>query len=412
LRTERTFVKAGLRYRVVEQRRKRLGPKPLQRTRYAGQDPDPAPVLAPLDAEFRTMAERLLREGALGWRRWSTIRRGAGPSFSPYAVEVELLDDLCRRAGLTVVDAFRGGEWVPQRFRVDDRVRLWLGIEGPEVADQLREELTEPDLLELLDTGRPRGFSWRSFAFVMRACEHLRQLRRHGVRPGARELAGLIDHTKAWTSARMALVERLMGAPFQDLVAVGDRQLSLRGPVAHSEGGLWASRIEEVNLEVGATAKLLVLVENLETLKFLLHVPGGPPPAEVELIARLAALAPELPIHAAFDLDPAGLRIARRVVESTGLELRYDLMDPVLLEEAPHRLELGDWDRRELKNLSGRAGSLEPLRAALASAGEKVEQETLQRQLESRLRRCLEDDGDRMTQVSSDLNTTPTPQKP
>jgi hypothetical protein len=43
---------------------------------------------------------------------------------------------------------------------------------------------------------------------------------------------------------------------------------------------------------------------------------------------------------------------------------------------------------------------------------EKVEQETLQRQLESRLRRCLEDDGDRITQVSSDLNTTPTPQKP
>jgi hypothetical protein len=403
LRTERTFVEAGLRYRVVEQRRKRLGARPLQRTRYAGQDPDPAPVLAPLDAEFRTMAERLLREGALGWRRWSTIRRGAGPSFSPYAVEVELLDDLCRHAGLTVVDAFRGGEWVPQRFRVDDRVRLWLGIEGPEVADQLREELTEPDLLGLLEAGRPRGFSWRSFAFVMRACEHLRQLGRHGVRPGARELAGLIDHTKAWTPARMALVERLMGATFQDLVAIGDRQLSLRGPVAHSEGGLWASRIEEVNLEVGASAKLLVLVENLETLKFLLplagegvvlvHVPGGPPPAEVELIARLAALAPELPIHAAFDLDPAGLRIARRVAERTGLELRCDLMDPVLLEEAPHRLELGDWDRRELKNLSGRAGSLEPLRAALVSAGEKVEQETLQRQLESRLRRRLEDDG-------------------
>ena len=216
------------------------------------------------------------------------------------------------------------------------------------------------------------------------------------MRPGARELAGLVDHTKAWTQGRIALVEQLMGAPFRGLVAIGDRQIALRGPVAHAEGGLWASRIEEVDLRVADHARLAVLVENLETFKYLLplaeegavlvHVPGGPPPAEVELIARLAALAPDLPFYAAFDLDPAGLRIARLVAERANVELLPDLMDPALLDAAPHRLELGDWDRRELEHLAGGVGPLEPLRARIATLGKKVEQETLQRALETRTR--------------------------
>lgn len=398
MRTERTFVEGGLRYRVVEQQRKRLGPKPLRRTRYAAPDPDPAPLLAALDAELRKMAERVLREGAFNWRRWSTIRRKAGPDFSPYEVEVELLSSLCRGAGLTAVDHFHNGGWTPQRFRVDDRVRLWLGIEGSEIGEQLEAELTEGTLLAALNAGRPRGFSWRSFAFVLRACEQLHQFALHGVRPGARELAGLIDHTKAWTPARVALVERLMGTSFGELIAPSDRQIALRGPVTHSEGGLWASRIEEIEFEVTESARLAVLIENLETFKFLLpladegailvHVPGGPPPAEVELVSRLAALAPDLPLYAAFDLDPAGLRIARLISQRADVRLLPDLMAPALLDSAPHRIELGDWDRRELGNL-GALGPFDALRTHLEKREEKVEQETIQRRLERLLRQLL-----------------------
>jgi hypothetical protein len=345
------------------------------------------------------MAERVLHEGAFSWRRWSTVRRRAGPHFSPYAVEIELLDRLCRYAGLTVIDAFRHGQWVPQRFRVDERVRLWLGIEGPELIEQLADELTEPSLLSALQAGPPRGFTWRSFAFVLRACQQLREFARHGIRPGKRELAGLVDHTKAWTPARIALVERLIGAPFGDLVATVDRQLALRGPIMHAEGGLWASRIEEINIQITGDARVAVLVENLETFKFLLplaeegavliHVPGGPPPAEVELIGRLAALAPNLPFYAAFDLDPAGVRIACLVAERAGLSPRFDLMDPQLFDAADHRLELSDWDHRELVRLHGHAGALEPLRTVIAQRNEKVEQETLQRELKVRIKAAL-----------------------
>lgn len=393
------YLQDGVRYRVVEQPRKRYPPKPLQRTRYAGADPDPASALAALDDEFRPMADRVLREGAFAWRRWSTIRRRSGPHFSPYAVETELLDNLCRHAGLTVIDAFCHGEWVPHRVRIDDRVRLWLGIDGPELVEQLADELTEPALLATLEAGPPAGFTWRSFAFVLRACEQLHQFARHAVRPGKRELAGLVDHTKAWTPARIALVEHLLGAPFNQLVASVDRQLALRGPVAHTEGGLWASRMEEVDVKVTEDARLAVLVENLETFRRLLplaergavlvHVPGGPPPAEVELVSRLAALAPDLPFYAAFDLDPAGVRIARLVAERAAVDLQPDLMDPQLLDDASHRLPLGDWDRRELARLDGRAGALEPLRLRIADRGEKVEQETLQRDLEAAIERLL-----------------------
>lgn len=399
MRTEYTYRQDGVRYRVVEQPRKRYPPKPLQRTRYAGPDPNPGPVLTGLDDESRAMADRVLREGAFTWRRWSTIRRRAGPHFSPYAVEIELLDSLCRHAGLTVIDAFRHGQWVPHRFRIDDRVRLWLDIDGPELIEQLADDLTDPGLRAAMEAGPRAGLTWRSFAFVLRACEQLQQFARHGIKPGKRELAGLVDHTKAWTPARIALVEQLMGTPFNELIATVDRQLALRGPVAHAEGGLWASRIEEVNVQVADDARLVVLVENLETFKYLLplaeqgavlvHVPGGPPPAEVELVSRLAALAPELPFYAAFDLDPAGMRIARLVAERANVDLQPHLMDPQLLDAAAHRLELGDWDRRELERLDGRAGTLEPLRARIADVGAKAEQEILQRELESAIERLL-----------------------
>ncbi|HXA54656.1 MAG TPA: hypothetical protein VNV37_07260, partial [Solirubrobacteraceae bacterium] len=108
-----------------------------------------------------------------------------------------------------------------------------------------------------------------------------------------------------WTPRRKGLLAELLGEPFESLVAILDRQLGVRGPIAHPEGGLWASA-DDVS---GA-----LLVENLETFRTLavlaeqswlvLHVPGGPPPAECQLIERIAALAPQLRFHAVVDLDP------------------------------------------------------------------------------------------------------------
>jgi len=230
---------------------------------------------------------------------------------------------------------------------------------------------------------------------VLRAGERALELREHGAMPSARELAGLVDHTKAWTPRRKDLLAEVLGEPFDQLVSVLDRQLGIRGPVTHPEGGLWASAIGTVDLAIG-DAVAIVLVENLETFRTLsalagsgwivVHIPGGPPPAECELVARLAALAPELPIEAAFDLDPAGIRIARLLQARTDIDVRTSAMTPDLLNAAPHQLDLTDWDRDQLVRLEGSAGPLEPLRAAIATTGGKVEQEVLQRKLLGLLR--------------------------
>jgi len=56
-------------------------------------------------------------------------------------------------------------------------------------------------------------------------------------------------------------------------------------------------------------------------------------------------------------------------------------MSPELLAEAPRALDLSDWDRDQLAQPNGRAGSLEDLRAAIVASRRKVEQETLQQRL-------------------------------
>jgi hypothetical protein len=392
LRTEASEERDGIRYRTLELQRARYPAKPLRRTRTPIEAPDPDDAIAKLDDERAAMAERVLREGIRGRRRWSTLTAKSGPNFSPILVETELLDDLCRRAGLIVEDKWRLDRWVVDAFRVDDSMRSWLGLIDPDaLRAELEEELRRPQVVAALAAGPPPNIDWRSFSFVLRAAERVLELRDHGLMPSQRELAGLVDHTKAWTPRRKTLLGGILGLPFEEVVSIQDRQLGIRGPVTHPEGGLWASAIGEVDLTVGEEARGAILVENLETFRVLttlaeqgwivIHVPGGPPPAECDLIERLAGLDPDLVFYPAFDLDPAGIRIARLVQERTGIEIDTRAMSPELLAGAPRQLELNDWDREQLARMNGNAGELDELRAAIESAGIKVEQETLHRQL-------------------------------
>lgn len=392
LRVEQVYEEAGLRYRVVEEPRTRYPAKKIRRERMPLRPPDPNALLVRLDGDHAAMAERVLREGARGWKRWSTLRRRAGPEFSPLVAEIELLDHLCRESGLHVEDRWRNGRWVAERFRVDESIWPWLGILDPELVQaELEAELTRPELLAALAEGPPTDYGWAAFAFVLRAAERALELEAHEIRPGERELAGLVDHTKAWTPRRKELFEQLTGRAFHDLVARRDRPIEIRGPVVHSEGGLWASAIEAVELAVEEDAVGVLLVENRETFRHLipladrrwvvLHVPGGPPPAETKLIERLALLAPDLAFHAAFDPDPAGIRIALLVEEHARVELEPTGMTPELLHRAETKRPLNDWDLDLLDRLQGKARSFEPLRAAIAQAGFKAEQEVYQRDL-------------------------------
>lgn len=392
MRAEHTLEEDGLRLRVVEEIRIRYLPKPIRRTRMPVGAPDPDAIMARFDDDHAAMAERVLRAGARGWRRWSTLKRNAGPDFSPLEVELELLDDLCRKAGVIVEDGWRNRRWQPDKFMVDRSIWPWLDILDPAtVRAQLEQELTDEKLLTALAAGPPPHVDWRSFAFVLQAAERVVELAAHGIKPGERELAGLVDHTKAWTPRRRQLLEELLGKPFAALVAPRDRQLGIKGPIVHGEGNVWASSVVTLEMEVGDEARGVILVENAETFRHLvpladngwivLHVPGGPPPAEADLVHRLALLAPQLIFYACFDPDPAGIRIARLLEERTGVELDPAGMQPEFLIKADHQLDLTDWDHDQLRRLAGHAGVFEPLREAIEQLGRKGEQETYQRRL-------------------------------
>jgi Protein of unknown function C-terminus (DUF2399) len=393
LRIETSEERDGIRYRTTEIRRVRYPPKPLRRRRMPIAPPSPDGVLARFSDEYAAMAERILREGIRGRRRWSTLRSKSGPSFSPLVAEVEILDDLCRGAGVLLEDTWNLDRWIVDMFSVDPSMRMWLGLVDPQVLRQeLEEELRRPALVAALSAGPPSGIDWRSFAFVLRAADRVEDLKEHGSKPSARELAGLVDHTKAWTPRRRQLLAELLGRPFEEIVNRLDRQVGIRGPVAHPEGGIWASAVSEIDLALADDVRGVILVENLETFRtfsplaedgwIVLHVPGGPPPAECELIERLVDLAPGgFNVHAAFDFDPAGIRIARLVEQRTGVTLAVEAMSPELFRFAPRALDLSDWDRDQLKRLEGDAGPLEELRHSIALADRKVEQETIQQRL-------------------------------
>lgn len=392
LRVERVYEEDGLRYRVLEQPRQRLPVKKLRRERMPLAAADPEALFVRLDGDYAAMAERVLREGARGWRRWRTLRERAGSDFSPLLAELELLDHLCRESGLHVEDRWRNERWVAHRFRVDRSIWPWLGILDPAIVRaELEQELTFPDLLVSLAEGPPAGFGWAAFAFVLQAAERALELERHGIKPGERELAGLVDHTKAWTPKRKQLFELLTGRQFHDLVAARDRPIEVRGPIRHSEGGLWAATIDETELEVLPERLGVLLVENRETFRHLLpladdgwivlHVPGGPPPAETELVERLSLLDPELAFYGCFDPDPAGIRIALLLERHAAIEIDPAGMAPELLEQAEATRELNDWDRDLLERLRGSAGVFEPLRDAIERLDAKGEQEVYQRHL-------------------------------
>jgi hypothetical protein len=183
----------------------------------------------------------------------------------------------------------------------------------------------------------------------------------------------------------------MSGRAFHDLVARRDRPIEIRGPLRHDEGGLWAATIVETEIEILPQRRGALLVENRETFRHLLpladegwiilHVPGNPPPAEAELIERLALLDPDLRFHACFDPDPSGIQIALLVEERTGVGLDPSGMSPQLLEQAEATRELNDWDRALLARLQEKAGVYEPLRQTIERLGAKAEQEVYQRDL-------------------------------
>ncbi len=95
---------------------------------------------------------------------------------------------------------------------------------------------------------------------------------------------------------------------------------------------------------------------------------------------RLAELQPDARFHAVFDLDPR--RHPHRPT-ARGAQRRHARADghDARAVRARKRLPLNRWDEAQLERYAGDAAALEPLRTAIAAAGAKVEQETIQRRL-------------------------------
>src|SRR5262249_52793579 len=150
-----------------------------------------------------------------------------------------------------------------EKFTVDRSMWPWLNILDPKtVRRELEVELTHDRLLDALAAGPPPYVDWASFAFVLRAGEQVLELAEHGIRPGERELAGLVDHTKAWTPRRRLLLEEILGRSFHELVAPRDRQIGVRGPITQGEGNVWASAVPTIELSVADDTRGVILVEN------------------------------------------------------------------------------------------------------------------------------------------------------
>jgi hypothetical protein len=88
-------------------------------------------------------------------------------------------------------------------------------------------------------------------------------------------------------------------------------------------------------------------------------VPGGPPPAEVALVHRLAELQPDARFHAGFDLDPAGIRSPDCSGTASGVTLAPTGMTPALFARARKRLPSNRWDEAQLERYSGDAAALD-----------------------------------------------------
>ena len=102
----------------------------------------------------------------------------------------------------------------------------------------------------------------------------------------------------------------------------------------------------------------------------------------VEEVAAAHYAATDEPIRTAVAQTSSRPRRAPRLLKDrAGVSLESTGRTPELFARARKRLPLNRWDEAQLERYAGDAAALEPLRAAIAAPGAKVEQETIQRRL-------------------------------
>lgn len=391
-------IQDGVRRYTVIRPKVRYPDLPVSRLGVALEVADLAPVLAGLPAEERRAATTLLKQGLGRWRRWSTILRRPPRQVDVRLAERELVPVLLRAGALAVRERYDAadGRWRLDAFRTDDVHAEALGRPDPDrLAAALTAELTHSAPRAALAAGRPPSLSLEAFAFVLRAADRWLELRDHGRRTQDRELAALVWHSKAFTPVRARHVAEIVGVAPGELFEPRPRQLICDGPLLHPNATIWADAVHDLPLEPTDDLRGIVCIENSRTFEalrtyakagwLLIHVPGNAPSAEVVLLSRAAALSPRTPALAAFDPDPAGIRIALSLARRSDVPLDPLLMGADALRHAT-KLPLADWDREELVRLFGRSvGPHRPLLDEIERFDAKGEQEAIHGWLRTRL---------------------------
>jgi hypothetical protein len=316
-------------------------------------------------------------------RRWTTIakRVGTPEDESERLARAGIVEIECRLTNALGLGGYTGWRLTGEAAEVAAR----RAAARRSLRTDLERELRDKDLVERLRDGRPRpGMSWLDYVRVLRAAELWRDITKNGRLPPERELAAMVSWSKwPWTSARRALLAEVVGCAESELFVPKRRVIRIKGPLTHGQGDVWADAVDTIALALSGPLHGIVCIENRQTFdalypfgsrNWMLLEMGGPVPAECRLLERLHALAPQAPVLAAFDPDPAGIEIALGVAHRAGVTFEVDLMTPTVLA-ATTSLELVPWDRETLADLEGRAGVFEPLRAAITAKARKGEQE-------------------------------------
>lgn len=244
--------------------------------------------------------------------------------------------------------------------------------------------------------------AWPSYATAIKAAAWWWPRHLAGETTPAKGLAAsALGGAKKWTTAGKLAFQNLVGMAFDQALAVEDTEIRLNGPLVWRVddvivdarlGDPWVSIPASGALRLGALVGRpdgMLLVENQTNFQ---HVCTDSTVPENWLCVWIAGFASEglvrfirkfsdWPLAAWCDLDPSGIDIIQNLMRETGRHVHAVGMEPELWKAAAKRADPAEkrakW-RERAKHLAAEGPQhLRPLAHAIATTGERVEQEEL-----------------------------------